>query len=69
MNGHHTVVDLAQVAIPLAGGAHRLMATLARAGLVNATDRLAMGMLFGHDLLTSVPQQFFIPFDRFEESL
>lgn len=69
MDGHHTVVDLAQVAVPLAGGAHRLVATLARAGLVNATDRFGMRMVFGHDLLASISQLCFIPFDRFEESL
>jgi len=69
MNGHHTVVDLAQVAIPLAGGPHRLVATLGRARLVNATDGLGVRMVFGHNLLTSVSQLFFIPFNRFEESL
>lgn len=69
MNGHHTVVDLAQTAIPLAGRAHRLVATLGRARLVNATDSLGVRMVFGHDLLTSISQLFFIPFNRFEESL
>ena len=63
MNRHHTVVDLSHVTVPLAGDTHRLMATLGRARLVNATDRLAMRMVFGHDLLTPISQLFFIPFD------
>jgi hypothetical protein len=55
MNRHHTVVDLAQAPVPLAGRAHRLVAALGRAGLVNATNRLGVRMVFCHDLLASIP--------------
>lgn len=54
MNRHHTVVDLAQMAVPLSRRTHRLLATFARAGLVNATDGLGVRMVFGHDLLASI---------------
>ncbi len=69
MNAHNTVVDLPTVAIPLATGAHRLVAALGRARLVNATDGLPMGMVLGHDLLAAISQLLFIPLDRFEKTL
>jgi hypothetical protein len=69
MNSHHTVLDLAHVAVPLAGGAHCVVATLGCAGFVNAADCLGVRMILGHDLLASISQLVFIPFDRFEESL
>ena len=69
MHSHHTVVDLPTVPIPLAIDAHRLFATLSRAGLVHATDGFVMGVAFHDDLLAAVPEFLFIPLDRFEKTL
>lgn len=69
MNAHHTVVDLPTVAIPLAADGHRIVAALARARLVHATDRLGVGMVSGHHLLAAIPKLLFIPLDRFEKAL
>ena len=69
MDAHNTIVDLPTVAIPLATGAHRLIAALGRAGLVNATDGIGVGMVFGDDLLAAVSEFLFIPLDQFEKTL
>jgi hypothetical protein len=69
MNAHHTVVDLPTAAIPLATRGHRVVAALARARLIHATDGLGMGMFFGHNLLASNSQLLFIPLDRLEKAL
>ncbi|MEK7415511.1 MAG: hypothetical protein AAB263_19580 [Planctomycetota bacterium] len=69
MNAHHTVIDLSPAAIPLATDGHRVVAALARARLIHATDRLGVGMLSGHHLLASIPKLLFIPLDRFEKAL
>ena len=69
MNPHHTVVDLPAVAVVLPADAHRILATFRRPRLVNATDGLAHGMVFGHDLLALISQLLFIPLDRFEKAL
>ena len=69
MNSHHTIVDLATVAVVLPTDAHSMLATLGRARLVHATDRLGMGMILDNDLLAAISECFFIPLDRFEESL
>ncbi len=69
MNPHNTVVDFPAVAIVLSPNAHRIFAAFRRARLVDATDRLGMGVVFGHDLLASIPQLFFIPLDQFEKAL
>jgi hypothetical protein len=54
MHAHHTVVDLPTVPIPLPAGPDRLLAALGCTGLVDATDRFGMGMLFSHNLLASI---------------
>ncbi len=69
MNCHHTIIDLASIAVPLAGNSHGLFAALGRARLIHTTDRFGMSVLLGHDLLASISQFFFIPFDRFEKAL
>ena len=69
MNAHHAVVDLAAVAVVLPARAHRLLAALGRARLVDAADGLGMGLLLGDDLLAAVAEFFFIPLDRFEKAL
>ena len=69
MNSNHTVVDLTSVPIPLASGPYRLTATLGRAGLIDATDRLGMSMLSSNDLLAPISQPLFVPFNRFKKAL
>jgi hypothetical protein len=69
MNPHNTVIDFPAVAIVLPPNAHRIFATFRRARLVDATDCLGMGVVFGHDLLASISQFFFIPLDQFEKAL
>jgi len=69
MNAHHTVVDLAPIAVVLTSGAHCLDAALGRAGLVHATDGLGVGMVCGDNLLAAISELLFIPLDRFEKAL
>jgi len=69
MNANHTVVDFASVAVPLPGNSHGLFAALGHARLIHTTDRFGVSVLFGHDLLASISQFCFIPFDRFEKAL
>jgi len=69
MNGHHAIVDLAPVAVPLPGNSHGRFAALGRARLIHATDGLDVGMLSGDDLLAAIPKFLFIPLDRFEKAL
>ncbi len=69
MHPHHAIVDLTPIAIVLTIGAHRLGAALGRARLVHATNGLAVGMVFGNDLLAAVSEFLFIPLDRFEKAL
>jgi hypothetical protein len=69
MNTHHTVVDFAAIAVVLPAHAHRMLAALGRARLVDATDRLGMSVLLGDDLLAAVVEFLFIPLDRFEKAL
>jgi hypothetical protein len=69
MHADHAVVDLPAVAVPLASRAHRLLATLRRARLVDATDGLRMRVTPDHNLLASISQLFLIPPDRFEKTL
>ena len=69
MNPHNTVVDLPTVAIVLPAHAHRIFAAFRRARLVDTADRLGVGVVFGHDLLTSISQLVFIPLDQFEKAL
>ena len=69
MNCDHTVVDLPPVAVPLATGSHGLVAALGRARLVQATDRLRVGVLGGNDLLAPISQFLFIPLNRFQKAL
>ena len=69
MNAHHAIVDLPTVAVVLPSDAHGMPAALGRARLVHAADRLGVGMVLGDDLLAAISELFFIPLDRFEESL
>ncbi len=69
MNRHHTVVDLTPVAVPLATDPHGLVAALGRARLVDATDRVGVGVLCGHDLLAPVSELLFIPLNQFQKAL
>jgi len=69
MNPDHTVVHLATVAAPLPVHPDRLAPALGHARLVHYPDRLGMGMLGGHDLLTTVAELRLVPLDRFEKTL
>jgi hypothetical protein len=69
MYSHHTVIDLAAIAVVLPTRAHGFAATLAGAGLVHAADGLGMRVLARHDLLAAVTQFLFLPLDRFQEPL
>jgi len=69
MHSHHAVVNFATVSVPLPTDAHGIFATLGRAGLVHAADRVGVGVLGGHDLLTPISELLFIPLDRFEKTL
>lgn len=69
MDSDHTVVHLSPVAVPLPTDSHRFFATLGSARFVHATNGLGMGVVLGDDLLAAISEFFFIPLDRFEESL
>jgi len=69
MNPDNAVVELPTVAIVLPADTHRILAALRRARLVDAANRLGVGVVFGHDLLAAISQFFFIPLDRLEETL
>ena len=69
MNSHHTIVDLATVAIVLPAHAHRMSTALSRARLIDAADRLRVGVISDDDLLAVISELFFIPLDRFEKAL
>ena len=69
MNSHHTVLDLASIAIVLPGHPNGLLAALRRARLVHATDGFGMSVVVGNDLLALVTQPFFIPLNRFKKPL
>lgn len=63
------VFDLAAVAVVLPFHARRVAAALGRAGLVDHTDRLGVGVLAGDKLLAAIAEQFLIPGDGFEKPL
>jgi hypothetical protein len=69
MHSHHTVIDLAAVAIVLPTRAHRFAATLTDTGFVHAPDGLSMRVLARHKLLAALSQFIFIPLDRFQKPL
>jgi len=69
MDSDNTVVNLATIAIPLPTDTHGLSTALGRTRLVDATDRLGMSMIAGHDLLAPIPQPLFIPLNRLQKSL
>jgi hypothetical protein len=69
MHHDHAVVDLAEVAAPLALDACRVVAALPHPRLVHRANRLRMGVVGSDDLLAAVTEFFFIPLDRFEKSL
>ncbi len=63
------VLDLAAVAVVLTFDACGVLAALGRSGLINAADRVGVGMLGGDDSLATSKQPPFIPNDGFQESL
>jgi glyoxylase-like metal-dependent hydrolase (beta-lactamase superfamily II) len=69
MNADHAVVDFPAVTVPLASRAHRLVAALRRARLVDATDGLRMRVIPSHDRLAAVSQFILIPPNGFEKTL
>jgi hypothetical protein len=69
VHGHNTVVHLSAVPIPLATDSDRLFTTLGRPRLIHAPDGIGMSMVLDDDLLAAISEFFFIPLDRFEESL
>lgn len=69
MHGNDPVVDLAATAEPLPTGPDSLVAALERPRLVDATDRLGMGVFLRHQSLALVAKGGFIPLDRFEQPL
>lgn len=69
VNAHHTVLDFAAVPVVLPGGAHGLLAAFGRARLVHAADGFRMRVFGSHDLLTTISQLLFVPFDRFKKTL
>jgi hypothetical protein len=69
VHGHHTVVDLGPIAVPLPTDPHGLFAALGRPRLIHAPDGIGMRMVLGDDLLAAISKLFFIPLDRFEEPL
>jgi hypothetical protein len=69
VDSDHAIVHFALVAEPLSPNRRRMRAALGRARFINGADRLGMGMVFGHDLLTTVTQLFLIPLDEFEKTL
>jgi len=69
MHTDDAVLDFAAIAVVLSLGSHRVVTTLGRTGLINATDRVGMSMFFGDDGLTSIAKFFFVPLNRFEKSL
>ena len=63
------VFDLTPVSIVLPFDASGVVATLGRAGLVDAPDRIGGGMFAGDDRLTAITKLLFIPNDGFEKTL
>lgn len=63
MDAHHTIIDLPPIAVVLPADAHRLPAAFGRARFVHATDRFAVRMVCGNNLLAVISQFFFIPLD------
>jgi len=63
------VLDLAAVAVVLSLDACRVPSAFDSPGFVDAADGLRIGLLGGDKFLAAVAQTFFVPLDRFEESL
>ena len=53
-DAHHTVVDLASVAVVLPRDTDGLVAALGDAGFVHAPEGFGMRVVLGHDLLAAV---------------
>jgi hypothetical protein len=69
MDAHRAVLHLAAISVVLPGGPHGLLAALDHAGLIDASNRLRMRVVPGHDLLASITQFLVIPLNGFEEPL
>lgn len=69
MNPDNTVFNLAAIAVVLTRHASRLPSTFADSGFVDQPDCLRVRMLASNDLLTPIPQTFFISLDRFQKTL
>ena len=64
-----TVLHLPSITVVLPLDAGRVPAALGNARLVNAADRLGVGVLFGNHLLASISQLLLVPHNRFQEPL
>jgi hypothetical protein len=69
MHGDDAVVDLAATAEPLPIGADRFGATLGRSRLIDAADRVGVGVFACDQLLAGVTDARSIPLDRFQQTL
>jgi hypothetical protein len=69
MHANDTVVYFAATAKPLPRGADGLVAALGRSRLIDAADRLGVGVIAGNQLLALVADGAFIPLDRFQQTL
>lgn len=63
------VFDLAPISVVLAFDSSGVVATLDRASLIDASDRIGTGVLASNDRLTSITEFLFIPDDGFEKTL
>lgn len=63
------VFDLASVSVVLPFDSSGVVATLGRAGLIDASDRIGTGMLASNDRLASVTEFLFIPDDGLKKTL
>jgi hypothetical protein len=69
MHADDTVVNLTATTQPLPSDADRMVAALGRAGFVQATDGLLVGVFAGDQSLAVVAHTGLIPLDRFDETL
>lgn len=69
MHTDDAVVDLAATTEPLPRGANSMVATLGRAGLIQAADGLRVRVFAGDQPLAFVAHGNLIPLDRFHKTL
>ena len=69
MNSDSTVFDFASVAVVLPVDGGRMTTTFGGSRFIDGADGVLVSVIAGDDLLTSIPQLFFIPLDRFEKPL